>query len=167
MNKKIKDTQNIITEFEKSHLDEIQLNIDFLQNDKVKEFVDLLQKEGNIGEKIPFSKKLLLLQEGQVRYDNSIPPGFCDSTKNGEAKYGDLFVWKDIITIAKKKNSNIIFVCNDIKEDWWGKNKDILIDLRHELKEEFKETNAALSINFLTLDKFFSLFIRRIKTRKV
>lgn len=166
LNEKIKDTQNIITEFEKSHHAEIQLNIDFLQNDKVKEFVDLLHNEGNIGEKIPFSKKLLLLQEGQVRYDNLIPPGFRDSTKNGEAKYGDLFVWKDIITIAKEKNSNIIFVRNDIKEDWWEKNKDIPFDLRQELKEEFKETNPDLSINFLTLDKFFSYLSEELKLGK-
>ena len=166
LNEKIKDTQNIITEFEKSHHAEIQLNIDFLQNDKVKEFVDLLLNQGNIGEKIPFSKKLLLLQEGQVRYENLIPPGFHDSAKNGEAKYGDLFVWKDIITIAKEKNTNIIFVCNDTKEDWWEKNKDIPIDLRQELNEEFKETNPSLSIHFLTLDKFFSYLAEELKLGK-
>lgn len=166
LNEKIKDTQNIITEFEKSHHAEIQLNIDFLQNDKVKEFVDLLLNQGNIGEKIPFSKKLLLLQEGQVRYDNLIPPGFQDSAKNGEAKYGDLFVWKDIITIAKEKNTNIIFVCNDTKEDWWEKNKDTPIDLRQELNEEFKETNSSLSIHFLTLDKFFSYLAEELKLGK-
>ena len=166
LNEKIKDTQNIITEFEKSHHAEIQLNIDFLQNDKVKEFVDLLLNQGSIGQKIPFSKKILLLQEGQVRYDNLIPPGFHDSAKNGEAKYGDLFVWKDIITIAKEKNTNIIFVCNDIKEDWWEKNKDTPIDLRQELNEEFKETNPSLSIHFLTLDKFFSYLAEELKLGK-
>ena len=166
LNEKIKDTQNIITEFEKSHHAEIQLNIDFLQNDKVKEFVDLLLNQGSIGQKIPFSKKILLLQEGQVRYDNLIPPGFHDSAKNGEAKYGDLFVWKDIITIAKEKNTNIIFVCNDTKEDWWEKNKDTPIDLRQELNEEFKETNPSLSIHFLTLDKFFSYLAEELKLGK-
>ena len=166
LNEKIKDTQNIITEFEKSHHAEIQLNINFLQNDKVKEFVDLLLNQGSIGQKIPFSKKILLLQEGQVRYDNLIPPGFHDSAKNGEAKYGDLFVWKDIITIAKEKNTNIIFVCNDTKEDWWEKNKDTPIDLRQELNEEFKETNPSLSIHFLTLDKFFSYLAEELKLGK-
>lgn len=166
LNEKIKDTQNIITEFEKSHHAEIQLNINFLQNDKVKEFVDLLLNQGSIGQKIPFSIKILLLQEGQVRYDNLIPPGFHDSAKNGEAKYGDLFVWKDIITIAKEKNTNIIFVCNDTKEDWWEKNKDTPIDLRQELNEEFKETNPSLSIHFLTLDKFFSYLAEELKLGK-
>lgn len=166
LNEKIKDIQNIITNFEKSHHEEIQLNIDFLENDKVKEFIDLLHNQGNIGKKIPFSKKLLLLQEGQIRYDNLIPPGFRDSAKAGEAKYGDLFVWKDIITIAKEKNTNIIFVCNDTKEDWWEKNKDIPIDLRQELNEEFKETNPSLSIHFLTLDKFFSYLAEELKLGK-
>ena len=120
----------------------------------------------SIGEKIPFSQKLLLLQEGQIRYDNLIPPGFRDSAKIGEAKYGDLFVWKDIIAIAKEKNTNIIFVCNDTKEDWWEKNKDTPIDLRHELNEEFKETNPSLSIHFLTLDKFFSYLSEELKLGK-
>ncbi len=166
LNEKIKDIQNIITSFEKGHHEEIQLNIDFLENDKVKEFIDLLHNEGNIGEKIPFSKKLLLLQEGQIRYDNLIPPGFRDSAKAGEAKYGDLFVWKDIVTIAKEKNTNIIFVCNDTKEDWWEKNKDTPIDLRQELNEEFKETNPSLNIHFLTLDKFFSYLSEELKLGK-
>ena len=166
LNEKIKDIQNIITSFEKGHHEEIQLNIDFLENDKVKEFVDLLHNQGNIGKKIPFSKKLLLLQEGQIRYDNLIPPGFRDSAKVGEAKYGDLFVWKDIIAIAKEKNTNIIFVCNDTKEDWWEKNKDTPIDLRQELNEEFKETNPSLSVHFLTLDKFFSYLAEELKLGK-
>ena len=166
LDEKIKDIQNIITNFEKSHHEEIQLNIDFLENDKVKEFIDLLYNQGNIGEKITFSKKLLILQEGQIRYDNLIPPGFRDSAKVGEAKYGDLFVWKDIIAIAKEKNTNIIFVCNDTKEDWWEKNKDTPIDLRQELNEEFKETNPSLSIHFLTLDKFFSYLAEELKLGK-
>ena len=108
----------------------------------------------------------MLLQEGQIRYDNLIPPGFRDSAKVGEAKYGDLFVWKDIIAIAKEKNTSIIFVCNDTKEDWWEKNKNIPIDLRQELNEEFKETNPSLSIHFLTLDKFFSHLSEELKLGK-
>lgn len=166
LNGNIKDAQSIIANYEESHNAEIQLNIDFLENDKVKAFMDLLESHGNIGEKIPFSKKLQLLQEGQTRYDNLIPPGFRDSAKKGEAKYGDLFVWKDIIAIAKEKNTNIIFVCNDIKEDWWEKNKDTPIDLRKELDEEFKEINPSLSINFLTLDKFFSYLAEELKLGK-
>ena len=67
LNEKIKDAQNIITNFEKSHHAEIQLNIDFLENDKVKEFIDLLHNQGNIGKKIPFSKNCCYYKKG--RYD--------------------------------------------------------------------------------------------------
>lgn len=77
-----------------------------------------------------------------------------------------MFVWKDIITIAKEKSTNIIFVCNDTKEDWWEKNKDIPIDLSQELNEEFKETNPSLNIHFLTLDKFFSYLAEELKMGK-
>ena len=163
LNEEINKAQNIIASFEENHHAEIQLNIDFLENDKVKEFVDLLQSQGHIGEKIPFSKKLLLLQEGQIRYDNLIPPGFLDYAKDGEAKYGDLFVWKDIIAIAKEKGTNILFICNDTKEDWWEKNNNAPLDLRQELNDEFKEINPSLSINFLTLDKFFSYLAEELK----
>ena len=106
--------------------------------------------------KYHFQKKLLTLQEGQIRYDNLIPPGFRDSAKVGEAKYGDLFVWKDIIAIAKEKNTNIIFVCNDTKEDWWEKNKDIPIKnssciyldyARHNAIELYKLTNRKLDMD--------------------
>lgn len=164
--KKIKDIQTIIDDFENTHSTEIQLNIDFLEKDKVKEFVDLLASHGKIGDKILFSQKLQILHEGQVRYDNLIPPGFLDSTKGGKDKYGDLFIWKNIITIAKEKNSNIIFVCNDTKEDWWEKDKETPLDLRYELEEEFKETNPSLNISFLTLDKFFSYLAEELKIGK-
>lgn len=153
---KISDIQEIIKEFEKNHKAEIQKNMDFLKKDKVKEFVDLLEVRGKIQTEIPFSKKLLVLQEGKIRFDNLIPPGYMDSEKVGAGKYGDLFVWKSIVEAAKDKNANIIFVCNDIKEDWWEKDGDTPINLRRELIEEFKEQNPLLSVNFLTLDKFFS-----------
>lgn len=166
LNEKIKDAKNIITDFEKNHNEEIQHNLDFLENDKVKEFIDLLASHGNIGEKLPFSQKILLLQEGQVRFDNLIPPGFRDFQKDGEDKYGDLFVWKSIIKIAEEKESNIIFVCNDTKDDWWEKDKEILLDLRNELVDEFKEVNPSLSINFLTLDKFFAYMAEELKLGK-
>lgn len=166
LDEKIKEARNIIIDFETNHNIEIQRNINFLENDNVKEFVDLLEKNGNIGEKMPFSQKLVFLQEGKIRFDNLIPPGYLDYQKDGEDKYGDLFIWKDIIKIAKEKESNIIFVCNDIKEDWWAKEKDKLIDLRQELNDEFKEINPTLSINFLTLDKFFAYLAEELKLGK-
>lgn len=111
---------------------------------------------GKIEEPLKFSKRLSILQEGKVRFDNLIPPGYMDSEKEGADKYGDLLVWKSILKVAKEKNVNIIFVCNDIKEDWWDKDGEIPIELRTELLDEFKEYNPFLNIYFITLDRFFS-----------
>lgn len=156
LDEKISNICDIITTFEKEHQAEKQLNLDFLKNDRVKEFVDFLDSNGKIEEPLQFSKKLVILQKGKVRFDNRIPPGYMDCEKEGADKYGDLFVWKSILKVAKEKNSSIIFVCNDIKEDWWDKDGEIPIELRAELLDEFKEHNPFLNIYFVTLDRFFS-----------
>ena len=157
------EIQNTINNFEHGHKTEIQLNIDFLENDKVKEFVDFLEAEERIGADISFSTRLSILQEGKIRFDNLIPPGYMDRKKIGQDKYGDLFVWKSILAIAKEKNTNIIFVCNDTKEDWWKKDKEIPVNLRDELLKEFKEVNPFLDIQFLTLEKFFSYIAEELQ----
>lgn len=163
---KIEEIQNIINNFEVGHKTEIQLNIDFLENDRVKEFVDFLDTEGRIGVEVTFSTRLSILQEGKIRFDNLIPPGYMDREKDGQDKYGDLFVWKSVLTMAKEQNANIIFVCNDLKEDWWKKDKEIPINLREELLKEFKEVNPFLDIQFLTLEKFFSYIAEELQIGK-
>lgn len=160
---KIKDIKDIVKEFENSHKQESERNLDFILNDKVKEFVDLLIEKGNIGMEIPFSKRMLILQEGKIRFENLISPGYEDNGKSGAARYGDLFIWKNIIEVAKERNANILFVCNDVKEDWWEKDKECPIDLRKELLEEFKENNPLLEIHFLNMDKFFSYLAEELK----
>lgn len=148
LDEKIGDIQRIIKDFENKHKTEIQLNMDFLQNDRVKDFVDLLVKQGCVEGELLFSQKMQILQEGRLRFDNLIPPGYMDYAKGGSDKYGDLFVWKSIITVAKEKSANILFICNDIKEDWWEKDKESPIELRKELLSEFKEYNPLLDIHF-------------------
>ena len=160
---KIKDIKNIVKEFENNHKQESERNLDFILNDKVKEFVDLLVERGNVGTAIPFSERMLILQEGKVRFENLIPPGYEDNEKVGADRYGDLFIWKNIIEVAKEKNANILFVCNDVKGDWWEKEKKCPIDLRKELLEEFKESNPLLEIHFLNMDKFFSYLAEELK----
>jgi rRNA-processing protein FCF1 len=156
LDEKISNIHDIIKTFEREHQAEKQLSLDFLDHDKVKEFVDFLDSNGKIEEPLNFSKRLSILQEGKVRFDNLIPPGYMDCEKEGADKYGDLFVWKSIMKVAKEKNANIIFVCNDIKEDWWDKDGDVPCELRKELLDEFKEYNPFLNIHFVTLDRFFS-----------
>lgn len=156
LNEKIANIQDIIKIFEDGHQEEKKISMDFLDHDKVKEFFDFLLKKGRVEDPLTYSEKLEIFKEGQTRFDLLLPPGYMDNQKEGTDKYGDLLVWKSIIKIAKKTNSNVIFVCNDLKEDWWNKKGETPIDLREELLDEFKEQNPFLDIHFLTLDKFFS-----------
>lgn len=58
-------------------------------------------------------------QEGENRYKKKIPPGYKDEKKDGVSKYGDFLVWVETYTFASLNNKNIIFVTDDVKEDWW------------------------------------------------
>ena len=66
-----------------------------------------------------------LYKEGERRYANQVPPGYCDEkNKKDKAKrslYGDLVVWKQVIAYAKEKEQCVIFITDDHKSDWWDK----------------------------------------------
>ena len=110
--------------------------------------------EGKVGDP-PANQKIIerLFEEAEIRYKNSIPPGFKDSKKDEKSpdefsyggitykrKYGDLIIWKQLIDYAKKESlKDIIFVTDDSKSDWWWKidsNGKKTIGVRPELRDE-------------------------------
>ena len=133
---------------------ELQASIDtWITAQKTKNLVvtqasndQILEKLLNIFEEkvgVPFSQEELdsIRLEGKDRYEKQIPPGFCDAKKeNGGIEnnaYGDLIVWKEILSIASKIHKDIIFVTHDQKADWWSKAKGRTVGPRVELRTEF------------------------------
>jgi len=114
--------------------------LDKFTNDEILSFVEKMfnGKTGN-----PFSKDELdiIAKDGETRYQSEIPPGFKDSKKESSNdpyhKYGDLFVWKQVIEYAKKNTKPVIFITDDKKEDWWLEQSGRTISPRPELIEEF------------------------------
>lgn len=98
-----------------------------------------------------------ILKDGQVRYENKIPPGFKDSDKTDNKKFGDLILWKQIIDKAKAEKRPIIFVTGDLKEDWWlekkGKKIIPLPQLRKEMLQE-----AGVDFHMYTADRFLEFY---------
>ncbi len=95
-----------------------------------------------------------IFEEGEKRYAKKIPPGYEDANKDERLRYGDLIVWKSLINEAKDSDKDVVFVTDDIKEDWWvtkgGKPKSP----RPELIKEFqKETGRKIII--CTSEEFF------------
>ncbi|RRJ24517.1 hypothetical protein EHV10_12070 [Lachnoanaerobaculum gingivalis] len=128
----------------------------------IEKFVDDLKNKNQVGCKIGFIEKMEIIKEGDLRYKYSLPPGFEDDKKDGIEKFGDLFVWKEILKLPSlKKVNNVIFITNDEKDDWWDKEElgkveetKILLNLRSELYEEFTEMNPGVSIDFMTIKTF-------------
>ncbi|MEQ9100775.1 MAG: PIN domain-containing protein [Imperialibacter sp.] len=118
-------------------------------------FRERLDKYFDHGKPYSYVQMLEFIKEGQFRYENEIPPGYKDEKeKIGFQMYGDLLLWFQIIDYAKDKKKPIIFVTNDVKEDWWqqddnGQNSDVP---RHELLFEFKDKSKQ-KIWFYTIDR--------------
>lgn len=124
----------------------------------IEKFICGLKRKNQVGCEIGEKEENEIINEGELRFSDKIPPGFKDEKKEGIKKYGDLFVWKEILKLPSvKKVKNVIFITNDEKDDWWSKDKTgKLLNLRSELYEEFKYINPEVSINFMTIKIFQS-----------
>lgn len=113
---------------------------------KIKEEDKILDAIDNLPHGNPFmiSEIFEIIKEGELRYRNSIPPGYMDcGKKKGTQIYGDLIVWKEVLRYAKDNKKDIIFVCDDVKEDWYIEDeKEKSFTPRHELLKEFNDVTG-------------------------
>ncbi|OUL34460.1 hypothetical protein BV372_13735 [Nostoc sp. T09] len=96
--------------------------------------------DSKVGE--PYDEPTLqsLYKEAEDRYKKLQPPGFMDAKdKKDERKYGDLLLWKQILTFAQKESRPIVFVTGEKKEDWWIKKNGETVAPHIELRREFQE----------------------------
>ena len=138
-----------------------------LANDEVLEFVESTFANST---GMPLSAEELagLIAEGEDRYKNEVPPGYRDGKKDNSGdpnrKFGDLIVWKQIILHAKTAARPIVFVTDDVKDDWWLEQSGKTIGPRPELRAEFlREANQEFWM--YTVDKFIEEVARDSKTK--
>lgn len=94
--------------------------------------------EGKIGNCFKPEELKQICIEGGKRYIDKIPPGYCDLKKPENERYGDLIIWKQIISKSKDSKMDIIFILDDRKEDWWLEHQGKTISPRPELLKEFR-----------------------------
>ena len=112
---------------------------------------DAIQKNFKIGKEYTFEKMLAIAKEGKFRYEQQIPPGYEDEEdKTGLQKYGDLYVWMQILDHAASQQRDFILVTNDVKIDWFEEYKKTP---RYELLREFNG-KANKSIWLLSIRNF-------------
>lgn len=151
-NDKIKKIKEIVTsEYNKRKSEIHQIEKD----DTLEKFINTLP----VGTPFSFKEIKDIAVEGFFRYQNEIPPGYMDSKtikgempKTGIRKYGDLIVWKEIMSHASTINKDVILLIDDCKEDWYDKKEHKGLP-RVELLTEFEEeTNQ--KIWFYTTQQF-------------
>lgn len=97
---------------------------------------------GRVGQ--PLSPEELDVARGEAerRIAAEEPPGFADSDKMGDARYGDYFLWKELLREATTRRSDVLLVTGDVKEDWWRREKGETRGPRLELSRELASTTG-------------------------
>lgn len=118
--------------------------------------------DGRVGDKWEPEQLKALKREGEERYAHKTPPGYMDSKKEAgkRNRFGDLIIWKDMMTKAKTDKRPIVFVTDDAKEDWWWVHRGQRLGARPELIEEFR---VATGQSFHIYD--FGQFLREAAER--
>ena len=94
-------------------------------------------------------------KEGAERYSSEIPPGYKDSIKKVN-KYGDFIIWKEILKVASERQKSVIFISNDLKEDWIEIKYGMKCGPRIELIREFQKEVQGKTFYSYTLERFIS-----------
>ncbi|MBZ9621458.1 hypothetical protein G9F71_000940 [Clostridium sp. FP2] len=141
------------------------------QEDIVHKFVTNIKKNSSTAG-FSMLELMNIYEEGEKRYKYKMPPGFTDINKpdKGEdysdfvmRKYGDLIIWKEILRKIKDADVNLIFVENEVKEDWWTFSKSRPKRIPLMLEEEFnKETGSNSDFYMVTVDELISHFANHL-----
>jgi len=115
-----------------------------INNDEIKDQLEQLLTD-KVGKTFTKEKTEKIITEGKARYEEKIPPGYCDIKKGGNSTlfldvckpYGDYIVWLQLIDKSKSDEKPIIFITGDVKEDWWLLFNGKTIGPQPQLVEEF------------------------------
>lgn len=124
--------------------------------------------DGKVGAEPDHNEYEAIFKEGKERYSKKIPPGYADleDKKNRPEKslYGDLIIWKQLIGYAKSNKNDIIFVTDDLKEDWWLKHNGNTVSARPELLKEFHQLTGQTILVYKP-ERFLQLSEKYLNTR--
>jgi len=80
--------------------------------------------------------------DAKDRIDRRQPPGYEDVRKPAPARYGDVFIWFEILRLAGSQRRSIMFVTDEEKEDWWQVVEGKKLGPRPELRAEIRRQAA-------------------------
>jgi hypothetical protein len=112
--------------------------------------------DGKTGEAFEEEEYKQLSEEAERRYKDKIPPGFKDASKSQNA-HGDFFVWEQLLREAQSRKTPVLFVTNDVKDDWVKKEAGLLIGAHPLLVTEFKQRCGGADFLVTQLGRFLQI----------
>lgn len=139
--KAIEEFEKHLSSFKEELINGIKNNISEINNMSENDTVlKNFEKFFEIGNTYNYNQLTSITKEGDFRYKYQIPPGYMDEKdKTGFDIFGDLIIWKQILDYSKEIKKPIVFITDDLKEDWWILNKNRqTISPREELIDEIQ-----------------------------
>ncbi len=98
--------------------------------------------EGRVTAPLERSEWDQAVTEGRRRVAAKEPPGYKDAEKDDsavpEGPAGDYLLWYQAVSSAKERDSDLLIVTGDEKEDWWWRQRGVCLGPRPELALEFR-----------------------------
>lgn len=133
---------------------------EYLQEDPLLQWV-MEKFDGRIGDEPTAEEWEEIRTIGEKRRISRTPPGYEDDDKEGDRKYGDYLLWRQILEHALSVDAPIILVTSERKEDWWEVLAGRTIGPRTELSEEAKIVSGQRVLIYQT-DKFLQYALGKI-----
>lgn len=108
---------------------------EYLKSDPLLDWI-LTTFDGRVGAEPSLDDWEDIRKTGESRRLAQIPPGYEDGDKEGDRRYGDYLLWRQILEHARTVKTPIILVTSERKEDWWEVKSGRVIGPRPELLEE-------------------------------
>src|SRR5262249_52461230 len=98
--------------------------------------------QGRVGKAPSQSEWNAAVKRGIERIRHRQPPGYLDADKAKsdlpEGPTGDYLVWDQTISESERRNSDVVLITGDEKEDWWRRYRSDLLGPRPELVDELR-----------------------------
>ncbi len=120
LNATIRTTVDDVAERMRKHSsdDSLEQSEDTSKDPVILSLTSILQR--GVGNPLPDNELLAAKQEAKQRIVDKRPPGWRDANKR-ENPDGDYLIWYETLREAKIKQTNVLFVTGDVKNDWWWK----------------------------------------------
>ncbi len=162
------DIEQKVKEFIVENIDNRLSDNDFIsKSDEIRNWIDMISI-GKIAEPLKQDEINKINDLGNKRYSVKVGPGWMDEKEKKDSesffdgvyykdKYGDLYLWHEILNKVEHDDNikNVIFITNDVKNDWWYKVHGKTIGPLECLRTEILNKNLN-SFNMYTQPSFLS-----------